>query len=213
MSRDRKWWTIIGAISFLAVIIICCVGVVAFIFGLEAGLTLAGTASPEGAIIEEAPAPEGSIAEGPLAPQEPFAEAAALPRVGESREHPTPFGEPVVDDRGMEVTVLKLERNVPSESATPGEGKEFIRITVKLHHLGTTPEPLSYDASQFQVIGQKDVFYQGPVPVSTGNDLEGGQLQPGQEKVGKIVMEVGLTEGGLVLSWDGGAGVRWLSLQ
>lgn len=114
----------------------------------------------------------------------------------------------------MEIAILSVERNVHFQSPLPTPGNEFIAITLRLRNRGLTPEALTYDARiNFQVVGEKGVVYGNPVPATTDNDLGVGQLLANQERIGKIVMEVGLGERGLILGWDAGGGIRWLSLQ
>ena len=210
MSGTRKWWTIIAALFVLALIMTFCVGVGAFIIGFEFGVAVQErmllSSMAEEVPEENTPQPEDS----PPA-QSPPAEPTPAP--GSSWENPTPFGLPATDERGREITVLKVERNVPFEGVEPPQGQEFVVVTVRVRNLGTTGQPQEYKASFFRIVGERNLAYADSPPVQTGDDLGEGQLAPGEEKVGKIVRQVGQGERKLVLSWDGGAGLRWLSLE
>ncbi len=215
MSGTRQWWSIIAIISVLALIAICCTGIGGFLVGLEMGLTLAEMDSLEKPGPQLFPSPQNRPAEPvpPLVqPTQPGPVAPAAP--GTTRANPVPFGQPAVDERGMEIAVLSVERNVHFESPPPAQDKEFMAITLRLRHQGLTPEPLAYDASlNFQIVGERGIVYEMPASVTTDNDLGAGQLLANQERTGKIVMEVSLGERGLILGWDAGGGARWLALQ
>jgi hypothetical protein len=184
------------------------------------GLTLAETESPgnperTGPEIQPLLPPQEQPAEpaSPLVqPTQPGPVAPAQP--GTTRANPVPFGQPAVDERGMEIAVISVERNSHFDSLLPPQGGEFIVITLRLRNRGLTPDPLTYEAgANFQVVGERGIVYEMPVPVSTDNDLGAGQLPANGERTGKIVMEVGLGEQGLTLGWEAGGGPRWLSLQ
>lgn len=217
MSGTRQWWSIIVVISVLALIAICCTGIGGFLVGLEMGLTLAEkdlSQDQESGPWESPSNPrEGPTpASPPVQPTQPGPVAPVAP--GTTHANPVSFGQPAVDERGMEIAVLSVERNVQFQSPLPTPGNEFVAITLRLRHQGLTPEALLYDSgTNFQVVGEKGIVYPSPVLVATNNDLGAGQLLANQERIGKIVIEVGMGEQGLILGWDGGGGARWLSLQ
>ncbi|MGQ9626744.1 MAG: DUF4352 domain-containing protein [Anaerolineae bacterium] len=210
MSGNRRWWTMIAALFILALIMTFCVGIGAFILGFEFGVAvqermmLSSMASEEQ---EEIPQEPGGGFPAQSQPVDP------TPAPGLSWENPIPFGISSRDDRGMEITVLKVERNVHFEELEPPQDQEFIVVTVRVRNLGTSSQPQEYKASFLRIVGERNLAYADSPPVKTDDDLGEGQLAPGEEKVGKVVRQVGQGERKLVLSWDGGAGMRWLSLE
>lgn len=136
--------------------------------------------------------------------------------VGRSRENPAPFGYPLDNGDRLECTVLGVERGISLGWETPGEGNEFIAVTLRLRNSGPPDQTKRYAPSDFRVVGSKGSIYN---PMFLFSEVEGGlgsgEFFGGSEVTGKIVQEAGIGEMGLVLIWDAGLGVdaRYLSLE
>jgi len=177
------------------------------------GIMLFGTASTMQTTTQEGwgqPLPTGT--------ERPAPTPTPIP-LGLTRANPAPLGQPVVNDQGIECTVLGVKHEFALEDWSPDAGNEFIAITVRLRNLASPDESISYFPKiDFQVVGSRGIIYRGFSLFSSGPDdlLEPGEFFGGSEVTGKIIREVGIGETDLVLIWNYGgwdSDVRYLSLE
>jgi len=137
--------------------------------------------------------------------------------IGFTRFAPAPFGQPVVNDQEIECTVLDVKRGPRSGYANPHEGREWIIITIRLRNLCARCETRYYAPHEFRIVGVSGVIYD--THWRSDFTLPSGEFFRGAEVTGKLLMEAGIGETGLMLIWDPGAFIfsdpsaRYLSLQ
>ena len=104
-----------------------------------------------------------------------------------------------IDYEGMQITVLSVERNIPSDNMyyDPQEGNEFIKVVVRIDN--TSDGPVSYNAFAWGVADSTGAFNSN---VDNGDDndaLNSGELATGTLVIGAMIFEVPAGDTGLVL--------------
>ncbi|MCB0197487.1 MAG: DUF4352 domain-containing protein [Anaerolineae bacterium] len=121
--------------------------------------------------------------------------------IGLSFNDPAFPGEAVVNDLGMQVTVLETNRNASLESLPPVQGRETIIVTIELVNLGD--EEASFNERDFFLVNAYEEVYEPALGAVTGA-LGRGTLPPNEGLEGRLVYEVIEGELDLQLLWDVG---------
>jgi len=132
--------------------------------------------------------------------------------IGLSFADPAFPGESVVNEQGMQLTILDVNRNASLDTMPPVEGRESIIVTVELVNLGESDA--NFNESDFLLLNVFEEAYQSTPGAVTGA-LGRGILPPGEGLEGRLVFEVVAGEIDLVVLWEPGgeAQPRYLYLQ
>ncbi len=132
--------------------------------------------------------------------------------IGLTLEAPAYPNESVVNDRGVQLTILEVNRNAVVETVPPVEGREVIIVTVELVNLGEQDAP--FDERDFKLVNAISNAYE-PVVGAIAGALGRGTLPPNQGLEGRLVFEVSAGDVDLRLFWQAGpeGGPRYIYLQ
>lgn len=109
-------------------------------------------------------------------------------------------GEPVVNDEGMQLTVLETNRNASLEAIPAVEGRETIIVTVELVNLGE--EDATFNERNFLLVNSFEEVYEPALGAVTGA-LGRGTLPPNEGLEGRLVYQIIEGELDLRLLWEG----------
>ncbi len=121
--------------------------------------------------------------------------------IGLSFTEPAYPDESVVNEKGMRLTILDVNRNAALPAVVPAEGSELIIVTIELVNLGE--EEADFNERDFTLLNAYEEAYQ-PLPGVVDGALGRGSLPPDAGLEGRLVYEVVAGEVDLVLQWDGG---------
>jgi hypothetical protein len=136
--------------------------------------------------------------------------------LGSSRSHPVPFGESVVADNGLEVTVLDVKRGADAWATIhaygiinpePDEGMEYVLVRVRAKYLGDPAHTQRVSATHFRAVGELGVIYDPQIFTVLGKRLA-SELFGGAATEGELAYQVGEGEQGLVLIYDSGPNTK-----
>ena len=135
---------------------------------------------------------------------DPGASASTPPEgsdIGLTFDDPAFPGEPVVNDQGVQVTVLETNRNASLEDLPPVQGRETIIVTIELVNLGD--EDATFDERDFLAVNSFEEIYEPATGVVNGA-LGRGTLPPNEGLEGRLVYQIIEGELDLRLLWDVG---------
>lgn len=121
--------------------------------------------------------------------------------IGLSFAEPAYPDESVVNEKGMKLTILEVNRNAALPAVVPAAGSELIIVTVELVNLGA--EEAEFNERDFSLLNAYEEAYQ-PIPGVVDGALGRGSLPPDAGLEGRLVYEIAAGEVDLVLQWDGG---------
>jgi hypothetical protein len=138
-----------------------------------------------------------------------------------SRDNPAAFGQPVVSDDGMEVTIVKVDRGQAAWAkiegynmfnSRPNEGMEYVLALVQVKFTGDASKTKRVLQSHFRCVGDKGAIYQVAFVVLGKEFAE--EIFGGGTTEGEVAFQVVQGEKKLVLIYDSGllTSARYLSL-
>jgi len=135
--------------------------------------------------------------------------------IGLSFGDPAFPGDEVVNEQGVKLIVLDVNRDAALATIPAVEGRELIIITIELVNLGEAE--VNFNETDFLLLNRFEEAYT-PTPSTTVadiNPLGRGVLPPGEGLEARLVFEVIADEFELVLTWDGGpeSEPRYISLR
>jgi hypothetical protein len=120
--------------------------------------------------------------------------------IGLTFEQPAHSDQSVVNDQGIELTIVVLNRNASSNTIEQQEGTELIIVTVQLKNLSS--ETFDYDDERdFKLLNQTNGFYD-LIPGAVEDTLGIASLPAKDGKQGRLVFRIVAAETGLVLEWS-----------
>jgi hypothetical protein len=122
--------------------------------------------------------------------------------IGLSFVEPAYPDESVVNEQGMQLTILQVNRNASLPTVAPAEGGELIIVTIEMVNLGK--EEQSFNERDVVLLNSFEEAYM-PIPGVVDGALGRGSLPPDSGLEGRLVYEVATGEFDLVLLWEGGA--------
>ncbi len=134
--------------------------------------------------------------------------------IGLSFEEPAFPDESVVNEEGMQLSIIEINRNVSLPDYTAVEGRELVVITVEMINLSN--EDVGYSESEFLLINSFEEAYQvSPASASVNGALGRGTLAPGEGIEGRVTFDLVANEINLTLEWSGGrdAQPRYIYLE
>ncbi len=147
---------------------------------------------------------------------DPGGEISATPipgsDIGLSFSEPAFPGESVVNEQGLQLTILDVNRNASLDTIPPVEGRETIILTVELVNLGEADA--DFNERDFMLLNAFEEAY-ASTPGAVAGSLGRGSLPPGEGLEGRLVYEIIAGEFELILLWDPGADTqpRYIYLQ
>lgn len=107
----------------------------------------------------------------------------------------------VISYDNVEITVVSVERNYDTgnQFITPEEGKEYIRVSVKIEN--KTDDKISYNSYDWEV-QDSDGDIQNVALYTQDGALDSGELAAGGKKTGDLFFEVPKDDNGLVLHYE-----------
>lgn len=132
--------------------------------------------------------------------------------IGLTFDEPAFPNESVVNDSGLQLTILEVNRNASVETIPPVEGRETIIVTVELVNVGA--EDAAYNERDFKLLNAFQEAYTPAVGAIAGA-LGRGTLPPNEGLEGRLVFEIITGEVDLRLLWESGpdGAPRYLYLQ
>jgi hypothetical protein len=132
--------------------------------------------------------------------------------IGLTFDAPAFPGESVVNDDGVQLTVLEVNRNAAVEGILPVEGREVIIVTVELVNLGS--EDAAFNERDFTLLNAYEEAYAPTVGIIAGA-LGRGTLPPNEGLEGRLVFETIAGEIDMRVRWESGqqASPRFLYLE
>jgi hypothetical protein len=141
--------------------------------------------------------------------------------IGMTRDNPTAFGQSVVSDDGVEVTILKVERGQAAWTRIqghnmfnpkPDEGTEYVLALLRVEFAGDPSKTRRVSALHFRCVGDIGAIY-GPRFVVLGKEFA-IELFGGGITEGEVAFQVAQGEKNLTLIYDSGllTTARYLSL-
>jgi len=121
--------------------------------------------------------------------------------IGLSFNEPAYPDESVVNEQGMQLTILQVNRNASLPTVAPSEGGELIIVTVELVNLGG--EERDFNERDLILLNSYEEAYM-PVPGVVDGALGRGSLPADSGLEGRLVYQVAAGEFDLVLMWEGG---------
>lgn len=119
--------------------------------------------------------------------------------IGLTFDQPAFPNESVVNDQGVQLTLLEVNRNAVVEGIQPVEGREVIIVTVELVNIGQ--EDAAFNERDFSLQNAYEESYAPTVGVIAGS-LGRGTLPPNEGLEGRLVFETIAGEVDLRLMWD-----------
>ncbi len=107
----------------------------------------------------------------------------------------------VISYDNVEITVVSVERNynTGNQFITPEEGKEYIRVSVKIEN--KTDDKISYNSYDWE-IQDSDGDIQNVALYTQDGALSSGELAAGGKKTGDLFFEVPKDDDGLILHYE-----------
>lgn len=119
--------------------------------------------------------------------------------IGLTFDEPAFPGESVVNDQGVKLTILEVNRNASVEGIEPVEGREVIIVTVELVNVGT--EEAAFNERNFKLLNAYEEAYEPTVGTIAGA-LGRGTLPPNEGLEGRLVFETIAGETDMRLLWE-----------
>lgn len=133
--------------------------------------------------------------------------------IGLTLNDPARPSQEVVNEQGIRLNIVDVNRNAQSNTIPQTEGVEIIVLTVELENLSN--DEVAYDDERhFNLLNQTDGFYE-PTPGAIDGALGIGNLDAGDGTQGRLVFQILADEQGLILEWDMGepSTPRYIELQ
>lgn len=151
---------------------------------------------------------------GPFAPggdlASLFAGSPATPtRAAASSKTPTavPFSRPGRNDAGLRVTVSSYQRPLPAEDIEIPAGQELVLVSIRLENSRTTGGPIKYSPENFVLVTPEgDRFSPNLEGITTGENLQAGELGPGKAIKGDLIYYIYSDVDELQLAWSSADG-------
>ncbi|GAB4416831.1 MAG: hypothetical protein Fur0044_12330 [Anaerolineae bacterium] len=131
--------------------------------------------------------------------------------LGLSFQDPALPDESVVNEKGMRLTIIDVNRNAALPTVPAVEGRELIIVTVEMVNLGE--EEADFNERDFLLLNAFEEAYQPSAGDVVDGALGRGSLPPGEGLEGRLAFEVIAGERDLVLTWDDGGGGRYIFLE
>lgn len=131
--------------------------------------------------------------------------------LGLSFQDPALPDESVVNEKGMRLTIIDVNRNAALPTVPAVEGRELIIVTVEMVNLGE--EEANFNERDFLLLNAFEEAYQPLAGDVVDGALGRGSLPPGEGLEGRLAFEVIAGERDLVLTWDDGGGGRYIFLE
>ncbi|MCK6628884.1 MAG: DUF4352 domain-containing protein [Anaerolineae bacterium] len=131
--------------------------------------------------------------------------------LGLSFQDPALPDESVVNEKGMRLTIIDVNRNAALPTVPAVEGRELIIVTVEMVNLGE--EEADFNERDFLLLNAFEEAYQPLAGDVVDGALGRGSLPPGEGLEGRLAFEVIAGERDLVLTWDDGGGGRYIFLE
>ena len=119
--------------------------------------------------------------------------------IGLSFTEPAYPNESVVNDQGVQLTILDVNRNASVETIPTVEGRETIIVTVELVNLGENNADFS--ERDFMLLNASEEIY-AATPGAIAGSLGRGVLPPNEGLEGRLVYEITAGEFDLQLLWE-----------
>lgn len=121
--------------------------------------------------------------------------------IGLTFDEPAFPDQPVVNEQGVRLAIMDVNRDAAIPDIPPVEGRELIIVTIELVNLGDGN--VDFDERNFMLLNRLQEAY-----VPTRGTIDGalgrGVLPPDTGLQGRLVFEVAAGEFDLVLAWDNG---------
>lgn len=133
--------------------------------------------------------------------------------IGLSYEEAAYPDESVVNEQGVQLTILDVNRPVELPTIPPVEGRETVVVTIELVNLGE--EEIAFKERDFMLLSPFEEGAYLPTPDAVEGALGRGELAPGEGLEGRLVFEILADEVDLVLTWEPGneAEPRYIYLE
>lgn len=103
--------------------------------------------------------------------------------------------------KGIQMTVMKVDKSNGSEYDKPKEGKEFVIATVKIKN--GAKDRISYNPFYFKIQNSKGQIEDGTFStVDQDTALKSGELAPGGEVEGTVIFEEPIDDKGMLLQYQ-----------
>lgn len=127
--------------------------------------------------------------------------------IGLTFEAPAFPDESVVNEEGVQLSIIEVNRNVALPEITPVEGRELVVITIELINKGD--QEVGYSESDFKLINQfQEAYTVSPAAGVVDGALGRGVLAPGEGIEARLTFDLLAGEVNLVLGWQGGREVE-----
>lgn len=149
----------------------------------------------------------GPLGEGNLAFALPI--GGAPTRTPSASKTPTlvPYGRSARNDAGLSVTVSAYQRPLPAEDIEIPEGQELVLVTVRIENSRKTGAPLKYSPEDFALVTPEGEHFAVNIGgITTGENLQPGELAPGKAVRGDLIFYVYSDVSELQLAWTSADG-------
>lgn len=135
--------------------------------------------------------------------------ANATPTRASASRTPTlvPYGKSERSDNGLRVTVTAYQRPLPTEDIEVPADQELVLVTVRIENSRTTGAPLKFSPDDFALVSPEgDHFAVNAGGITTGENLQAGQVSPGKSTKGDLIFYVYSDVADLQLAWTSADG-------
>jgi hypothetical protein len=135
--------------------------------------------------------------------------ATATPRASSAKGTPTlvPYGKSGKNDTGLRVTVTAYQRPLPTEGVEVPDDQELALVTVRIENTRTTGAPIKYNPEDFALVSADgDNFPVNIGGITTGENLAGGEIEPGKSAKGDLIFFVYSDVQDVQLAWTSSDG-------
>lgn len=150
---------------------------------------------------------------GPFSPDGQFSFNLGAPptptRIVSSSRTPTavPYGRPGRNDAGLRVTISSYQRPLAAEDIEIPNGQELVLVTVKLENSRTTGGPIKYSPENFALVSPEGDRFEPTIGgITTGENLQAGEIAPGETARGDLVFYIYSDIPDLELAWTSADG-------
>lgn len=137
------------------------------------------------------------------------ASAATPTRAASNSKTPTavPLSKTARNDAGLRVTVSAFQRPLPAEDIQIPSGQELVLVSVKLENTRTTGGPIKYSPENFVLVTPEgDRFQPNIGGITTGENLQAGELAPQKSVKGDLIYYIYSDVGELQMAWTSADG-------
>lgn len=130
-------------------------------------------------------------------------------RIVSSSRSPTavPYGRPGRNDAGLRVTISSYQRPLPAEDIEIPDGQELVLVTIKLENSRTTGGPIKYAPENFALVSAEGDRFEPTIGgITTGENLQAGELAPGETARGDLIFYIYSDISDLDLAWTSADG-------